>query len=70
MSSNAKVMSVTFLIPNNMGLNHNSNKTLRAAHKMLLLTFAIDVFGRHDNHFSRIIFGMFFFYFIPSFPIG
>lgn len=29
---------------------------------MLLLTFAIDVFGRHDNHFSRVIFGMFLLY--------
>jgi hypothetical protein len=62
MSSNAKAMSVTFIIPNNMGLNYNSNKTLRAAHKMLLLTFAIGVFGRHDNHLSRIIFGMFLLY--------
>ena len=62
MSSNAKAMSVTFIIPNNMGLNYNSNKTLRAAHKMLLLTFAIDVFGRHDNHFSRVIFDMFLLY--------
>jgi hypothetical protein len=49
MNSTSKVNSVTFLIPNNVGLNYNIIKLSRAAHDCFLLCFAIGVFGRHDN---------------------